>query len=179
MSTPNKIDSIVGDPRVHAILAAASFNGLIWLTPDGKRYPILQRIAELYPTASRSLRQHVVRRLSGRERKPVKRTASPPKRADVARVSRLPKPPKCRARVKLAIATAAPQITLPPIKEVEHRAQKRTSFSFLGPDGFTGYSFDSFGEARQAREALRPEYTQAEIFNQVKRAPGRPCGSDE
>ena len=36
-----------------------------------------------------------------------------------------------------------------------------------------------FGEARQAREALRPEYTQAEIFNQVKRAPGRPCGSDE
>jgi hypothetical protein len=69
--------------------------------------------------------------------------------------------------------------SLPPIKEIEHRAQKRVSFSFLGPDSSTSFVYDSFAEARQAREQMRPAFAQLEIYDRVKRVPGRPTGSGD
>ena len=81
----NKIDAISvpirESPRFWPEDISTVENGLRRKTSFGR---CSFEIQKLYPVSSRSLRQHVVRRLSGRERKPAKMPAkvstSPPKR---------------------------------------------------------------------------------------------------
>jgi hypothetical protein len=85
------------------------------------------------------------------------------------------RPPKNeQTRPHARTGAAAIEIALPPIKETEWRGARRTSYSFLGPDEHTVFAFDSFKEARTARESLRPAYEQSAIFENVKRQAGRP-----
>ena len=97
-----------------------------------------------------------------RKRRNDRNASKEPKAVSIA------KPPETLPRVNVATV----EVTFSPIKETEHRGQRRTSYSFAGPDGDI-FSFDSFKEARREREKLWPGYLQAAIFDRVVRQKSR------
>jgi len=177
----NTSQAIREDPEAVRLLTSVNHKGRKYFDSNGEEVHLHKQIRKMGYNLGASNLSVLIARMNGTYKTRKQRQTSPEVSEILTDVKPLPKP---KPLPKVILATKGPiAVTFPPIKETEYRGQHRTSYSFVGPDEFSIFAFDSYKEARREREKMRPLYLQAAIYASTHRAPskgGRPAvDSDE
>jgi hypothetical protein len=170
--------AIRADERAVQLIRSAIRVGVRkYVTADGKRINVQREVAKLGHTTSSANFSAVCAGIRGTLQPKPKAQKAPQIEPIIPPIRSISLPPTSVAPTSLA--TPALIVDLPGIYEVENRGRGTRSFRFESTIDGSVFAFDTFREARMAREKMRGAFEQQSKFDAVQRQSSGKPASDE